>query len=341
MDSINLKSTFKKKRVLSGVQPTGELHVGHYLGVLKNFVSLQKQYDCHFMIANLHSLTAFYKNYAKSHSFIANILCDWLAVGIDPDQSVIFVQSEVSEHAELNLILSMMTPLSWLMRNPAYKDKKEQTNQDVDSYGFLGYPILQAADILLYQTDLVPIGEDQLPHLELTREVARRFNHFYGSTFQIPETQLSKFPKVLGTDGRKMSKSYNNTLGLADSEEALSKKIMKMVTDPARVRKNDPGNPEICPVYSYYSFFSPQEKEVVEKDCRSAKIGCVECKSNILQKIKKDLQPFREKRKELSSNPAMIQRLLKEGNQRAKEIANETLKLVKANMKLNTNYSLV
>ena len=336
-----MKDTSKKKKVLSGVQPTGELHIGHYLGVLKNFVSLQEKYDCHFMIANLHSLTAFYDNYAKSHSFIANILCDWLAAGIDPDQSVIFVQSEVSEHAELNLILSMMTPLSWLMRNPTYKDKKEQTDQDIDSYGFLGYPILQAADILLYQTDLVPIGEDQLPHLELTREVARRFNHFYGTTFKIPEARLSESPKVSGTDGRKMSKSYNNTLGLASSEETLSRKVMKMVTDPARVRRNDPGNPEVCPVYSYYSFFSPDEKEVVEKDCRSAKIGCVECKSNILQKMKKHLQPFREKRKELSSNPAMIQRILKQGNQRAKEISGETLKRVKANMKLDTNYKLI
>ena len=336
-----MKDTTKKKKVLSGIQPTGELHIGHYLGVLKNFVSLQKQYDCHFMIANLHSLTVFYDDYARSHSFIGNILCDWLAAGIDPDQSVIFVQSEVSEHAELNLILSMMTPLSWLMRNPAYKDKKKYSDQDMDSYGFLGYPILQAADILLYQTDLVPIGEDQLPHLELTREVARRFNHFYGPTFKIPEARLSKFPKVLGTDGKKMSKSYNNTLGLADSEEILSTKIMKMVTDPARVRKNDPGNPEICPVYGYYSFFSPQEKEVVEKDCRSAKIGCVECKSNILQKIKKELQPFREKRKELAFAPETIQKLIKQGNQKAKEISNETLKRVKKNMKFNTNYSLV
>ena len=336
-----MDSTGLKKKIISGIQPTGELHIGHYLGVLKNFVSLQEQYDCHFMIANLHSLTVFYQDYYRSHAFIAGILSDWLAVGVDPNRSIIFVQSEVPEHAELNLILSMFTPLPWLMRNPTYKDKKKENSQDLDNYGFLGYPVLQAADILLYQADLVPIGEDQLPHLEITREIARRFNYFYGDTFKIPQARLSNFPKVLGTDGRKMSKSYDNTVALSDSEEILSKKIMKMKTDPARIKRNDPGNPEVCPVYGYYSFFSPKEKNSIEKDCRSAKIGCVDCKSNILEKIKKELKPFRKKRNELISNPEIIQGLLDQGNQRARETARKTLDLVRTNMKLNKEYSLL
>ena len=291
------------------------------------------------MVANLHSLTFYYKDYQKAHGFIFDIVSDWLAAGIDPEKSVLFVQSDVPEHAELSLLLSMYTPVSWLLRNPTYKDKKEQVTDDIDNLGFLGYPVLQAADILLYSADLVPIGEDQLPHLELTREIVRRFNHFHNGLLKLPQPKLSKFPRVLGTDGRKMSKSYGNTIHLSDPADVVSKKVMKMQTDPARVRRNDPGNPEVCPVYSYYSFFNSQNQKSVAADCRTARIGCVDCKSMIVKSLTDNLKPFREKREELRADPDKINRVLQEGNEKARSVAGKTLKKIKDQMSMKSEYA--
>ena len=327
-----------QKKVLSGVQPTGELHIGHYLGILNNFKKFQSKFECYFMIANLHALTSCYSNYETAHHHIFGIISDWLAAGIDPEKSVMFVQSDVPEHAELSLLLSMYTPISWLMRNPTYKDKKKQINEDIDNLGFLGYPVLQAADILLYEADLVPIGEDQLPHLELTREIVRRFNYFHKNVLKLPKAELSKFPKVLGTDGRKMSKSYKNTINLSEPIEIVSKKIMSMRTDPARLRRNDPGNPDVCPVYSYYSFFNPKEKSSIATDCRTAKIGCVDCKKKINKSIEITLEPFREKRMETINKPEKINQILQEGQKKAKKIAQRTLAKIKDQICMKKNY---
>jgi len=324
----------KNKTVLSGMQATGNLHIGHYLGVISNFVELQKRYDCYYMVANWHSLTAFYSNYEEANSYIAPMVSDWLAAGIDPQKSVVFLQSMVPAHAELSLILNMFTPVSWLQRNPTYKEKKLNVSIDIDNAGFLTYPVLQAADILLYKANLVPIGEDQLPHLEMTREIARRFNNFYKKKrgFVIPEALLSNYPKVLGTDGRKMSKSYHNTLNLNDSIADLQKKIKRMKTDEKRVKRDDPGNPDNCPVYSYYDFFKLQDKEKIATSCRDASIGCVDCKKNITEAIVKNLEPFREKRAQIEAKPKIVEEILVEGSKKAQLIASNTLGEIKESM---------
>lgn len=322
------------------MQPTGRLHLGHYLGVLMNYVKLQEEYECYFMVANLHSLTVFYPNYRKAHSFIAPLVSDWLAAGIDPEKSVIFVQSDIPEHAELSLILSMYTPVSWLLRNPTYKEKQENLDKDIDSHGFLGYPVLQAADILLYEAKLVPIGEDQLPHLELTREIVRRFNHYQQQEiFDLPKPLLSSFPKVLGTDGRKMSKSYGNTLDLAESEESFEKKLMQMKTDTARVRRQDPGNPENCPVFTYYDHFGQKDKNEIAKACRTASIGCRDCKANLFSYMKEELRPFREMRQKAEKDPSFIENILHKGAMKAKERAQKTMIKVKEALGLNSRYT--
>ena len=331
-------------RVLSGMQPTGRLHIGHYLGVLNNYNHLQNEHECFFMVANLHSLTAFYSDYSQIQSFIEPLVSDWLAAGIDPEKAVIFLQSDVPEHSELSTILSMYTPVSWLTRNPTYKEKQENIDKDIDSHGFLGYPVLQAADILLYQASLVPIGEDQLPHLELTREIARRFNHYNRKgeqdVFKIPDAALSNFPKVLGTDGRKMSKSYANTLILSEPEEEITKKMRQMKTDTARVRRDDPGNPENCPVFTYYDFFAPELKSSVDKECRSAAIGCKDCKTQLLEKMQPRLEPFREKRAEILAKPDLIPEILNHGAKAARETAKNTMAQVKEFMGMKTYSSL-
>jgi tryptophanyl-tRNA synthetase len=334
----------KPERILSGMQATGELHLGHYLGVLTNFAKLQSEAECFFMVANLHSLTAFYPNYPDAHRFIAPMVSDWLAAGLSPDEACIFVQSDVPEHAELAQILAMFTPLSWLERNPTYKDKQANTEKDLDSFGFLGYPVLQAADIVLYNATHVPIGEDQLPHLELTREIARRFNHFYRGgkkdVLTVPQAILSSFPKVQGLDGRKMSKSYNNSILLADSEEIVSKKMRGMKTDTARVRRDDPGNPDNCPVFSYYDFFASDLKPEVDKNCRNASLGCVDCKRQLTERVTAKLSPFREKRAELLQKTALIQDVLNAGAARARKVATETLTRVKHAMGMTSRYTL-
>jgi tryptophanyl-tRNA synthetase len=340
-----MSDTVKKPgRILSGMQATGELHIGHYLGVLTNFARLQNETDCYFMVANLHSLTTFYPNYGDAHRFIAPMIADWLAAGISPEKATIFVQSDVPEHAELAQLLAMFTPLSWLERNPTYKDKQANTEKDLDSFGFLGYPVLQAADIVLYDATHVPIGEDQLPHLELTREITRRFNHYYRKNEKdvlvVPQAILSSFPKVLGLDGRKMSKSYNNSLLLAEEKESLSKKMMTMKTDTARVRRTDPGNPDNCPVFSYYDFFAPDLKAEVNTNCRSAALGCVDCKKQLFARVDGKLAPFREKRAELKANDGAVGEILKAGAEKAGKVARETLQRVKDAMGMTAPYKL-
>jgi len=334
----------QSKRILSGMQATGELHIGHYLGVLTNFAKLQNDAQCFFMVANLHSLTTFFTAYHDAHRFIAPMICDWLAAGISPEKATVFVQSDVPEHAELAQILGMFTPLSWLERNPTYKDKQENSEKEIDSFGFLGYPVLQAADIVLYDATHVPIGEDQLPHLELTREIARRFNHYYrvadNDVLTVPQAILSAYPKVLGLDGRKMSKSYNNSILLAEPSASLAKKMSGMKTDTARVKRTDPGNPENCAVFTYYDFFAPDQKDEVAVGCKSAALGCVDCKKRITARIDENLAPFRAKREELLAKPKFISEVLTEGASTARKIAGETLARVKDKMGLSKGYSL-
>lgn len=341
----------RPRRILSGMQATGELHIGHYLGVLTNFARLQHEADCYFMVANLHSLTAFYPNYPEAHRFIAPMVADWLAAGISPERATIFVQSDVPEHSELAQLLAMFTPLSWLERNPTYKDKQANTEKDLDSFGFLGYPVLQAADIVLYDATHVPIGEDQLPHLELTREIARRFNHYYSpkaannadqrsEVFTLPQAILSAYPKVLGLDGRKMSKSYNNSILLAESEDSLSKKLLTMKTDTGRVRRNDPGEPANCPVFTYYDFFAPDLKDDTAAGCRSAQLGCVDCKKQLLARVSARLEPFRARRAELAAKPQQVGEILAAGAARARSVARATMERVRESMGLVSRYTL-
>ena len=326
------------------MQATGRLHLGHYLGVLKNYVNLQNNYDCYFMVANWHSMTTFYTNYRQAHQFIAPMVSDWLAAGLDPQKSTIFVQSDVPYHAELSLILSMYTPVSWLERNPTYKEKQENIEKEIDSHGFLGYPVLQAADIFLYEGQLVPIGEDQLPHLELSREIARRFNHINkleGKKAIIePEALLSETPKVLGTDGRKMSKSYGNTLSLSEDENDLRDKLKKMKTDTGRVKRTDKGNPDNCPVFTYYNYFLPSRKSEIDTQCRNAGIGCIDCKTIIADQIVIETLPFREYRKKSIENPEFIISILEAGAKKACETAGYTMSKIRENMGITRDYRI-
>ena len=259
----------KKKRVLSGIQPTGKLHLGNYIGAIENWVKLQESYECFFFIADLHALTTIYEDPAKLREDIHNAVIDLLACGIDPDKCVLFKQSDVSAHSELHVLLSMLTPVPWLTRVPTYKGKiKELKDKNLDTYGFLGYPVLQAADILIYKADFVPVGEDQLAHLELTREIGRRFNHLYKEIFPLPKELLTHIPTLPGIDGRKMSKSYNNTINLSDTPETIKKKVQQIITDPARVKREDKGHPDVCKVFSFHKIYNLSQIKVIEKECR-------------------------------------------------------------------------
>lgn len=267
------------KRILSGMRPTGSLHIGH-LSVIQNWVRLQDEYNCFFTIVDWHALTTGYQDKLDMKNLIREIAVDWLSVGLDPVKSAIFVQSHVKEHAELHLLFSMFTPLSWLERVPTYKDQINQLaedGKDLHTYGFLGYPLLQAADILLYKADAVPVGEDQIPHIELCREVGRRFNHLYGKLFPEPQALIGKIPLLPGVDGRKMSKSYNNAISLTASPEEINTRVKQMITDPQRIRKDDPGHPEVCIVHQFHKIYSP-DVAGIEEECRQGKIGCVACK---------------------------------------------------------------
>ncbi len=324
-----------KKRVLSGMRPSGKLHLGNLFGALANWVKLQDEYDCYYMAADWHALTTDYKDTSEIKSNIKDMVIDWIAAGLDPDRSVMFVQSGVREHAELHLILSSFTPIAWLERCPTYKEQVQQLkDKEINTYGFLGYPVLQAADILIYRASAVPVGEDQLPHLELTREIARRFNHFNKKVLVEPKALLTKVPKLLGTDGRKMSKSYNNCIYLSDDEKVVKKKVSSFITDPKRIRADDPGHPEVCSVYDYYKVLCPGEVVEIERECRKGSIGCVQCKNRLWDSMVKLLKPIHEKRKELEGSPGIIDKVLEEGRQKAQETASETLREIRAVMRI-------
>ncbi len=319
-------------RVLSGMRPTGPLHLGHWLGALENWATLQKSHECFFMVADLHALMGEYENPSAIEKNSIEMVMDWLACGVDPEKSAIFIQSQIPEHAELGLILGMMTPLGWLERNPTYKEQlREIEGRDLTTFGFLGYPVLQAADILLYKANKVPVGEDQLAHLELTREIVRRFKHLYKKdVFPEPESLLTKEARILGIDRRKMSKSYGNAINLSDTEEVVRKKVQSMITDPARIKVSDPGHPEDCNVFSYYKIFSDEATVSAVHDwCAGAKKGCTDCKKNFADILAEKLRPIRERREKFAKDPGSIRTILKKGNARAAEVAKNTMREVK------------
>ncbi len=329
-------TTPNKPRVLSGMQPSGLLHLGNWLGALENWKALQDRHECFFFVADWHALSTNYENTSRIKEFTREMLLDWLAAGIDPTRATVFVQSHVPEHAILHLLLSMLVPIPWLERNPTYKEKQEEIKEkDLSTYGFLGYPVLQAADILLYKPDYVPVGKDQLPHLELTREIARRFNSLYRPVFPEPKEHLTKFPKVLGTDGKKMSKSYGNTINLSDAEPVVRQKLKTMVTDPARVKRTDKGNPDVCPVYDFHKIFSDQPTiELVNRECRTAGIGCIDCKKLVADGLVKRLAPLWDGRARLTANQGRVDEIVREGSRRAAEVAHRTLEEVNDAMKI-------
>ncbi|MFH0827979.1 MAG: tryptophan--tRNA ligase [Candidatus Omnitrophota bacterium] len=323
-----------KKRILSGMRPTGQLHLGHLVGTLENWIKLQEEYDCYFMVADWHALMGEYENpRAMPENAIDNVI-DWISYGIDPDKSTLFIQSEVSAHLDLFMIFSCFTPLGWLERCPTYKEQLREVNsRDLHTYGFLGYPVLQAADILVYKADKVPVGEDQLPHLELTREIARRFNSLYNTqVLPEPEAILTRASRLIGTDGRKMSKSYNNAINLSDTQESIQKKIAGMITDPQRIKLTDKGHPDICNVNAYYGFFAPEMKAEVDDWCSGAKLGCIVCKKKLAEKLIESFAPYHQKRNELAKDPDKIRDILRDGKIKANAVANETLKEIKAAM---------
>lgn len=325
-----------RKRVLSGMRPSGQLHLGHHLGVLVNWVKLQEENDCYFFVANWHALTTEYEHSGVIRDSVDEMVIDWLAAGIDPKKATIFVQSHVIEHAELHLILSMVTPLPWLERNPTYKEQlREQTTRDLQTYGFLGYPVLQAADILMYDASLVPVGIDQVPHLELTREIARRFNFLYKETFAIPDQYLTTTPKLMGVDNRKMSKTYGNAILLSDTKEQAWEKIRPMVTDPARVRRTDPGNPDICNVFEYHKIFTDEATRIeMAAGCRSAGIGCIDCKKKMFEGMEKVLGPIRENRRKLVEEGVDAKEILRDGAERARTVARQKMTEVRDAVRL-------
>ena len=325
-----------KKRVLSGMQPSGLLHLGNLLGALENWRKLQDQYECYYFIADWHALTTNYADTSMIRTYVKEMVIDWLSAGLDPEKAVLFQQSLVPEHAVLHVLLSMSTPLPWLERVPTYKEKMDQIqDREMNTYGFLGYPVLQAADILIYKAHFVPVGVDQLPHLELTREIGRRFDQLYGEIFPEPQPLMTEYPKLPGTDGRKMSKSYGNTINLSDSPEDITKKVMAMVTDPARVRRNDPGNPDVCPLFALDKIFAPKEWcDHVNVECRRAGIGCVDDKKELLKHLLAYLKPMQERRKELVSDPKRIIEIIQEGSRKARVVAAQTLAEVNEAMKL-------
>jgi len=404
---VNAEVPAQYRRVLSGMRPTGQLHLGHYHGVLKNWVELQQEYKCYFFVADWHALTTHYEDPSIIANSTWDMVVDWLAAGVDHGLADLFVQSSIPEHAELHLLLSMMTPLGWLERVPSYKDQQEKLKEkDLATYGFLGYPLLQSADILMYKAGLVPVGADQVAHVELTREVARRFNYLYGrepdfeekaeaaikkmgkknakmfnklrSAYQekgdhealsvaralleaqqnitvgdkerlfgylegtgrviLPEPNalLTKASKMPGLDGQKMSKSYNNTIALRDAPEDVEKKIRTMPTDPARVRRTDPGNPARCPVWQFHEVYSDESVcEWVQEGCKSAGIGCVDCKQPVIDAVLRELKPMQERAREYTEQPELVRTIIHEGNEKARDVAKETLEEVKAAMGMN------
>src|SRR5712675_579378 len=355
-----MASRTQPKRVLSGMRSTGKLHLGNYVGALDNWVRMQDEYECFFEVADWHALTTDYADTSRVKENSLEVALDWLAAGLDPEKSVIFIQSHVPAHAELHLLLSMITPLGWLERVPTYKGQRDNIkDKDLGTYGFLGYPLLQAADILIYKADFVPVGEDQVAHVELTREIARRFNLFYTTkvetkrqfsatreymgaalklspgppVFPEPQSLLTLTPKLPGTDGRKMSKSYGNTILLTDPQPVVRQKLKTMVTDPARVRRTDPGNPDLCPVGDLHKIFSDQATMAkVNEGCRSAGIGCIECKGWAADALVRVLNPMQERRKKYEDNPRLAWDILEAGLARAATVAGATMDEVRESM---------
>ena len=322
--------TGSRDRVLSGMRPTGQLHLGNYLGALENWVKLQDQFECFYFVANWHVLTTNPGGTAEVPGDTVEMGADWLGAGLDPGRSTLFIQSLVPEHAELHLLFSMATPVGWLERVPTYKEMVEQLGLESPSYGLLGYPLLQAADILMYKAQWVPVGADQVPHIELTREVARRFNNTWKPVFPEPQARLTQIPKVPGTDGRKMSKSYGNAIYLSDTSAEITAKIKPMVTDPARKRRSDPGNPDVCPVFDLHRIFTPDGPRAgVAQGCRTAGIGCLDCKAVLLEHMLPPLAEIRERRQRFVDKPAEIVEILREGSKRARAHAIDTMNQVR------------
>jgi len=323
-------------RILSGMRPTGPLHLGNFMGALDNWTRLQTQHECFFSIVDWHSLTTDYAEPGAIRENILEVATDWLAAGLDPARATLFIQSLVPEHAELHLLLSMIVPVPWLERVPTYKEQQQQlTEKDLSTYGFLGYPLLQTADIIIYKATMVPVGEDQVPHIELAREIVRRFNHLYGEVFPEPQNLLTAVPRIPGTDGRKMSKSYGNAVYLKDSPEVVRQKLKPMVTDPARVRRTDPGNPDICPVFDLHKAFSTKEtQEWAAAGCRSAGIGCLDCKGKLIEHLLKRLEEIHARRPEFASRPDTVWDILREGSKKARAVAQATMEDVRAALKI-------
>lgn len=323
-----------KKRVLSGMQSSGKVHIGNLVGAIQNWVRLQDDYECYYFVADWHALTTGYANPQAVRESVNDLLVNFLAAGLDPEKCTIFIQSRILEHAELHLLLSMITPLGWLERVPTYKEKQQELKErDLATYGFLGYPLLQSADIIVYRAMYVPVGIDQVPHLEISREIARRFNNFYGEVFPEPEALLTEFPKVPGVDGRKMSKSYDNAIYLSDAPKEVERKILTMATDPARVRRTDVGNPELSPVFQLHKIFSTkEEQDQVAEGCRTAGIGCIDCKKVLIKNVFKVLEPIWARRAELLNNPRLLREIAESGNGKARKAAQETMGLVREAM---------
>jgi tryptophanyl-tRNA synthetase len=315
------------KRTVSGMRPTGPLHLGHYFGVLKNWIDMQEQDECYYFVADWHALTSDYAAPEQIRAHSTELVKDWLAAGLDPQKCTIFQQSEIKVHAELTLLLGMITPVSWLERNPTYKEQRQEiSDRDLGNFGFLGYPVLQAADILLYLPDFVPVGQDQLPHLELTREIARRFNHLYGAFFPEPAARLTHAPKCPGLDGRKMSKSYGNAISLNDNDDDIAPKIRGMFTDKNRLRKSDPGNPDICNLFPYHLLLSDENRQAeIRRGCTSGTFGCVDCKRVFMERLVNFLEPLRVRRAVLEADPDMIRDVVRAGNAKARAFAETTM----------------
>ncbi|MGH9365676.1 MAG: tryptophan--tRNA ligase [Thermoanaerobaculia bacterium] len=326
--------------VLSGLRPTGRVHLGNYFGAVKNWVDLEQsgKYRCFFFVADLHALTTDYADTAQLAQNTRDAVLDWLSVGLDPEKATVFLQSRVPQHAELALYFSMVTPLGWLERVPTYKDQIEQLrSKDLGTHGFLGYPVLMTADIAAYRAQLVPVGEDQASHLEICREIVRRFNGLYGDVFPEPRALYTPTPRINGIDGRKMSKSYDNWIGITEPAESVAEKVMAMLTDPARKRRQDPGNPDHCNLFPFHEIFSPRDEvQVVDGECRTAARGCVDCKKHLIRNLNAGLEPFRQKRAELLAGRSDVVRdVLHAGDERARTVAEETMEKVRAAVQLS------
>lgn len=322
-----------EKRVLTGYRPTGKLHIGHYYGNLVNMLNLQKEYECFFFVADWHALTTTYEDTSNLQSDINDMVLDWVAAGLDPQKCVIYKQSDIPEVAELTIYLGMITPLSWLERCPTYKEQlQELKGREITTYGFLGYPVLMTADITVMRSELVPVGEDQLAHLELAREIARRFNYLYGNYFKEPKALLSEGKRIPGIDGRKMSKSYDNAIYLTDSPEVIQKKVRQMITDPQRIRRSDKGHPDICDVFSLHRLYTPARLLEIAESCRDATIGCTDCKDLLARQLIDSLSGFQARRKELEKNPSLVKEIFREGTKKARPIAQETVREVRKKM---------